>query len=442
MGNSCQSVWWKETVCVTLLLGLKEVSGNSYGCNETMSYESILPKGYQKVEPPPNEKDTGPVSVFFSVQIYDIYGVNEESMDFYLHIYAIDIWEDSRLLVDCVTSEKSVKLPDNVANLIWMPDIYFENSKSGTLFSTTIPNKIVKILPDKSILRTARYLLQVSCEMNLKYYPMDRQICYLRTGLYSHPDNEVYLRWTKESKGRYDWIPSVKLIGGDELPEYKLVEVVPEKQVVTWILGNFSTLIVRFTFDRHLMAYLVNNYIPSSLVVVMSWLSFWLRLDAVPARVTLGVTSLLTLVTQVVQSRNAIPSVGYINALDIWLFICLNLVFATLVEYAIAYTIADNNTLGKNKICSLETRIVNDSKKKRLFEGNIKNANTCPVCNSHKTRSSDQAWMNCKKEHTEKMTEGILKNSISSVDKLSRVLFPMLFTSFVTIYWAYFTCNS
>ncbi|XP_022243358.1 gamma-aminobutyric acid receptor subunit rho-2-like [Limulus polyphemus] len=205
-----------------------------------MSYESILPEGYQKVEPPPSEK--GPVNVFISVQIYDIYGVNEESMDFYLHIYVTDIWEDSRLLVDCVTSEKSVKLPDNIVKLIWMPDIYFENTKSGTLFSTTVPNTIVKILPDKSILRNARYLLQVSCAMNLKDYPMDRQICHLRTGLYSHSDNEVYIQWTKESRGRYDWIPSVKLIGGDELPEYKLVEVVPETQVVAWTLGRTTLM--------------------------------------------------------------------------------------------------------------------------------------------------------------------------------------------------------
>ena len=38
-------------------------------------------------------------------------------------------------------------------------------------------------------------------------------------------------------------------------------------------------------------------YIPSSLIVVMSWVSFWLNRGAAPARVGLGVTTVLTMVT-------------------------------------------------------------------------------------------------------------------------------------------------
>ena len=38
-------------------------------------------------------------------------------------------------------------------------------------------------------------------------------------------------------------------------------------------------------------------YIPSSLIVVMSWVSFWLNRGAAPARVSLGVTTVLTMTT-------------------------------------------------------------------------------------------------------------------------------------------------
>ena len=38
-----------------------------------------------------------------------------------------------------------------------------------------------------------------------------------------------------------------------------------------------------------------HTYIPSAMIVVMSWISFWIKPEAIPARVTLGVTSLLTL---------------------------------------------------------------------------------------------------------------------------------------------------
>ena len=39
----------------------------------------------------------------------------------------------------------------------------------------------------------------------------------------------------------------------------------------------------------------ISHIHPSALIVVMSWISFWIKPEAIPARVTLGVTSLLTL---------------------------------------------------------------------------------------------------------------------------------------------------
>lgn len=52
---------------------------------------------------------------------------------------------------------------------------------------------------------------------------------------------------------------------------------------------------VVFQLRRRLGYHLFHTYIPSALIVVMSWISFWIKPEAIPARVTLGVTSLLTL---------------------------------------------------------------------------------------------------------------------------------------------------
>lgn len=43
--------------------------------------------------------------------------------------------------------------------------------------------------------------------------------------------------------------------------------------------------------------HLIQTFAPSSLVVMLSWFSFWLGLDAIPGRVTLLVTCMLTLVS-------------------------------------------------------------------------------------------------------------------------------------------------
>jgi hypothetical protein len=61
------------------------------------------------------------------------------------------------------------------------------------------------------------------------------------------------------------------------------------------VAGNFTCLAVVFNLRRRLGYHLFHTYIPSALIVVMSWISFWIKPEAIPARVTLGVTSLLTL---------------------------------------------------------------------------------------------------------------------------------------------------
>ena len=66
-------------------------------------------------------------------------------------------------------------------------------------------------------------------------------------------------------------------------------------------------------FKRRLGYYLFHTYVPTCLIVIMSWISFWIKPEAVPARVTLGVTSLLTLSTQHANSQKSLPPVSYIK---------------------------------------------------------------------------------------------------------------------------------
>ena len=81
--------------------------------------------------------------------------------------------------------------------------------------------------------------------------------------------------------------------------------------------------------------FMFHTYIPTCLIVMMSWISFWIKPEAVPARVTLGVTSLLTLSTQHANSQKSLPPVSYIKAIDMFMSSCTLFVFFSLIEYAI-----------------------------------------------------------------------------------------------------------
>jgi len=54
------------------------------------------------------------------------------------------------------------------------------------------------------------------------------------------------------------------------------------------ISGAFPCLEIRFVLRRDFGYFLIQIYVPSTLVVILSWVSFWINVDASPARVSIG----------------------------------------------------------------------------------------------------------------------------------------------------------
>jgi hypothetical protein len=57
--------------------------------------------------------------------------------------------------------------------------------------------------------------------------------------------------------------------------------------------------------------------------------------NAIPARVSLGVTTLLTMATQISGINASLPPVSYTKAIDVWTGSCLTFVFGALLEFAL-----------------------------------------------------------------------------------------------------------
>lgn len=61
--------------------------------------------------------------------------------------------------------------------------------------------------------------------------------------------------------------------------------------------GNYDCLQASFHLRRQYGFYMLQAYIPCILIVILSWLSFWINKESVPARITLGVTTVLAMAT-------------------------------------------------------------------------------------------------------------------------------------------------
>uniref|UniRef100_A0A0K0DFA5 Neur_chan_memb domain-containing protein n=1 Tax=Angiostrongylus cantonensis TaxID=6313 RepID=A0A0K0DFA5_ANGCA len=103
------------------------------------------------------------------------------------------------------------------------------------------------------------------------------------------------------------------------LPSFQLNNVSTTYCTSKTNTGTYSCLRTVLQLRRQLSYYLLQLYIPSCMLVIVSWVSFWIDRTAVPARVTLGVTTLLTMTTQSSGINAKLPPVAYIKAIDVWI---------------------------------------------------------------------------------------------------------------------------
>ena len=123
----------------------------------------------------------------------------------------------------------------------------------------------------------------------------------------------------------------------------------PTTTFICTTTGAYVRLYCDFLFTRSLGFYMIQIYLPSILIVIISWVSFWLNREATPARVALGVTTVLTMTTLMTTTnvrfqssigphkrflQSQMPKVSYVKSIDIYLGTCFLMVFASLLEYA------------------------------------------------------------------------------------------------------------
>ena len=90
-----------------------------------------------------------------------------------------------------------------------------------------------------------------------------------------------------------------------------------------YCVGAFPCLATYFILRRNIGFFLIQVYVPSVLIVILSWVSFWINVDASPARVSIGLLTVLTMTTMSAGARATLPRVSYIKAIDVWMIVCL-----------------------------------------------------------------------------------------------------------------------
>ncbi|XP_042234380.1 gamma-aminobutyric acid receptor subunit beta-like isoform X13 [Homarus americanus] len=288
-----------------------------------------------------------PVIVGVTMHILSISSVSEVLMDFTLDFYFRQHWTDPRLSFPGRGGLDELTVGSEYLQKIWVPDTFFANEKKSYFHTATTSNEMLRITNQGKVLRSIRLTITASCPMNLQYFPMDRQLCIIEIESFGYSMDHIRLSWHAGDR-------SVVIESDVSLPQFRVLGYNRKTIISSTSTGNYSRLLCEIMFVRSMGYYLIQIYIPSSLIVVISWVSFWLNRSATPARVSLGVTTVLTMTTLMSSTNAALPKISYVKSIDVYLGTCFVMVFASLLEYAAVGYMGKRIQMRKNRILAIQ----------------------------------------------------------------------------------------
>ncbi|XP_046373868.1 glycine receptor subunit alphaZ1-like isoform X2 [Haliotis rufescens] len=340
-------------------------------------------------------------------------GKQEYSMSIYLR----QNWTDGRLLWSDHTNLTRIEVDTKLMDRVWTPDLYFVNEKQAIMHDVTVANKLLHLYPNGTVQSSIRISMTLSCDMYLHKYPHDQQTCSVNISSYSYTADNVVFKWhstpviMREGMTLPRFVVQYNSAGSCEF----------KNSATSMIVGNFSCITAEFELTRLFGYYIAQVYLPSVLIVMLSWVSFWIDIDAIPARVSLGLLTVLTMTTQSTGARNSLPRVSYVKAIDVWMAMCLGFVFAALLEFA--YVNVQNRVERRRRMSVMEGNEGNGNVKE---DSKFKNKEL-RGCENKISFSSNRRIVY--------LQDRLKRQRARMADKISRAMFPIMFFVFNIVYW-------
>ena len=184
----------------------------------------------------------------------------------------------------------------------------------------------VRIIKNQTIHYELRVVITISCQMTFDSYPLDSHVCPFQIGSYYGTMKTVtcssYFEFDEERQRSLQHFINI-------LP------LASEFETVTLPSGNYAACGFQVQLDRMRMQNIIQVYLPSTMFVMVSWVSFLIKPEVVPGRMALLITLFLVLTNIFNGVKASAPVSKRLNAIDLYLVVCIFLVFAALVEYSV-----------------------------------------------------------------------------------------------------------
>lgn len=260
--------------------------------------------------------EAGPTEVKVQMVMINLEDIQEATQSFTANFAYGVRWQDPRL-EHPGPGGKTVPLSS-----IWHPGIQLLNQQS---VSKTLPDEVL-ISPDGEVQLLQRVWGNLSQPLELDEFPFDKQ--EVRINLVS--------TWPETT--------GVRLVQDDQFPSF-LAEalLVPDWSVENWravptefVLARPDNPIPGFqmTLDlkRNYRFYMMNLVLPLVMIVSMSWIVFWISPKNANPRISVSVTSMLTLIAYRFAIRSSLPQIGYLTHMDWFILGSSLIIFFNLIH--------------------------------------------------------------------------------------------------------------
>ena len=270
----------KFIVCCIIIncyCNLHYVSSNS--CFEVICITS----DYNKLTKPTPKNEITDIQVEFRrIQVLNI---NENESTITLKLAILMVWFEPRIFISSNATKQDKEeinwsngygskiLPKEFVNHLWMPSTYIPHMHKINKYNFVQEFETYFYLMDISERNVIGCQIEIEtvlfCKMNFIAYPMDENICYFTLGSYAHLIQSKQRFTLVKHSLEFDASKQVAqldfIIDVEELPEHK--------KTSKDIFGTFQRTGFEVRFQRKFATYFINYYVPSGILVVLSWVS-------------------------------------------------------------------------------------------------------------------------------------------------------------------------
>ncbi|XP_034829707.1 glutamate-gated chloride channel isoform X27 [Maniola hyperantus] len=267
----------------------------------------------------------GVLTVNVSVLLLSLASPDESSLKYEVEFLLQQQWYDPRLRYSNQSHYDFLNAIHHHED-IWLPDTYF--IMHGDFKDPIIPMHFaLRIYRNGTINYLMRRHLILSCQGSLNIFPFDDPLCSFALESISYEQSAITYVW-KNDEDTLRKSPSLTTLNAYLIKN----QTIPCPNKASW-RGNYSCLKVDLIFTRDRSFYFTTVFIPGIILVTSSFITFWLEWNAVPARVMIGVTTMLNFFTTSNGFRSTLPVVSNLTAMNVWDGVCMCFIYASLLEF-------------------------------------------------------------------------------------------------------------